>query len=52
MKKLVLLLSVVVLIAVSSANVFAGGGKVRGGEGKGFVNQCQEMDPPPFKDLD
>ncbi len=52
MKKLVLLFSVVVLIAVLSANVFAGGGKVRGEEGEGFVNQYQEMDPPPFEDLD
>ena len=52
MKKLVLLLSVVVLVAVSSANLFAGGGKVRGVEGEGSVNQYQEMEPPPFENLD
>ncbi len=52
MKKLILLITVLVLFAVSSANVFAGGGKVRGVNGDGEVNQVQVMDPPPFQDMD
>ena len=50
MKKrfLSLLLVVAFLIAMASP-AFAGGGKVRGEEGQGSVNQVQVQDPPPFQ---
>jgi len=48
MRKIIVLISVVILIVVSSVNVFAGGGKVRGDEGKGEINQEQIMEPWPF----
>ena len=49
MKKFIFVLSISVFIVVLSASAFAGGGKVRGDNGTGEVNQEQEMDPPPFQ---
>ncbi len=48
MRKKIVLISVVILIVVSSVNVFAGGGKVRGDYGEGETNQEQIMGPWPF----
>ena len=48
MKYRFLLISVAILFIVSSAELFAGGGKVRGENGEGAVNQIQVEDPPPF----
>ncbi len=52
MKYRFLLISVAILFIVSSAELFAaaGGGKVRGDNGQGGVNQWQVKDPPPFED--
>lgn len=50
MKKLfVALLVVVTLFVFSVSSAFAGGGKVRGENGQGDVNQVQVQDPPPFQ---
>ena len=43
----VMVLSLMLVITTSS--VLAAGGKVRGEEGQGDVNQIQVMDPPPFQ---
>ena len=50
MKRLCAVVLVVTLLAALTASpVFAGGGKVRGENGQGAVNQVQVMDPPPFQ---
>lgn len=49
MKKLILLLGITALVVITSTNAFAGGGKVRGENGNGEVNQVQVKDPPPFR---
>ena len=50
MKRLILtLLAVAVLCIVVASPVFAAGGKVRGENGQGDVNQVQVQDPPPFQ---
>jgi len=50
MRKVALVLVVVVAIAVSmTSSALAGGGKVRGENGQGAVNQVQVQDPPPFQ---
>jgi len=49
MKKLLLTLLMVAALSISLASpVFAGGGKVRGENGQGDVNQVQIENPPPF----
>ncbi len=50
MKIRVLLLGIVILLAVSTVELFAGGGKVRGENGHGEVHQVQLKDPPPFQE--
>ena len=47
--KILSLLLVVILLLMSTAPVFAGGGKVRGESGQGSVTQVQVQDPPPFQ---
>ena len=50
MKRLALVLIIVVAVTVSIASSsLAGGGKVRGENGQGTVNQVQVQDPPPFQ---
>ena len=50
MKRLVLTLMVVIVLTICLASpVFAAGGKVRGENGQGDVNQVQVQDPPPFQ---
>lgn len=50
MKKILLILLVVIILTISTtSSVFAGGGKVRGENGQGEVNQVQIEDPPPFQ---
>jgi len=50
MKRLALVLVIVVAVTVSIASsALAGGGKVRGDNGQGAVNQVQVQDPPPFQ---
>ena len=50
MKKLMIAALVVVALSVFSMSVvYAGGGKVRGENGQGGVNQVQVQDPPPFQ---
>lgn len=48
MRKLILILVALLLITVVTGNAFSGGGKVRGDNGQGAVNQVQVKDPPPF----
>ena len=48
MKKLIVFASVLFLTMIIAAYAFAGGGKVRGDNGLGEVNQVQVQDPPPF----
>lgn len=43
------LIIVGVLFIMTSSAVSASGGKVRGDNGQGPVNQVQEQDPPPFQ---
>ena len=47
--RLVTLLLVCVIFAVAATVALAGGGKVRGEDGLGSVNQVQVQDPPPFQ---
>ena len=50
MKRLALVLVIVVAVTVSiTSSALAGGGKVRGDNGQGAVNQVQVQDPPPFQ---
>ena len=50
MKRLALTLVIVVaLTVISTSSALAGGGKVRGENGQGAVNQVQVQDPPPFQ---
>ena len=50
MKRLILtLLAVAVLCIAVTSPVLAAGGKVRGENGQGDVNQVQVQDPPPFQ---
>lgn len=50
MKKALLVVAVVILVtAVISSTALASGGKVRGENGQGDINQVQVMDPPPFQ---
>jgi hypothetical protein len=50
MKKVSLVLVMVVALTVSiTSSALAGGGKVRGENGQGAVNQVQVQDPPPFQ---
>jgi len=50
MKKAILIALVIsILFVFASAPVLAGGGKVRGENGQGTVNQVQVQDPPPFQ---
>jgi len=50
MKKVSLVLVMVVALTVSiTSSALAGGGKVRGDNGQGAVNQVQVQDPPPFQ---
>ena len=37
------------VMIITASPVFAAGGKVRGENGTGDVNQVQVMDPPPFQ---
>ena len=50
MKRLVLvfILAIILTLGVTSS-ALAGGGKVRGENGQGDVNQVQVQDPPPFQ---
>lgn len=48
-RKLVFLLLIAALCVLVASPVAAGGGKVRGENGQGAVNQVQVMDPPPFQ---
>ena len=48
-KKITVLLFVVAMFIGSISPAFAAGGKVRGDEGQGPVNQVQVQDPPPFQ---
>ena len=50
MKKTVFTILIVVgaLFILTTSVVSAGGGKVRGENGQGSVNQEQVQDPPPF----
>jgi hypothetical protein len=48
MKKLSVLIIMFILMMALTTFTFAGGGKVRGEEGNGEVNQVQVQDPPPF----
>lgn len=48
-KALLSLLVMAVVIILVAVSVFGGGGKVRGENGQGDVNQNQIMDPPPFQ---
>lgn len=50
MKKLLIITAIVILVLASlSTTALAGGGKVRGENGEGSVNQVQVQDPPPFQ---
>ena len=50
MKKLMFALLIGILLTLSlSSTVAASGGKVRGENGQGDVNQVQVQDPPPFQ---
>jgi len=50
MKRLALALVVVLAVTFSiTPPALAGGGKVRGENGQGAVNQVQVQDPPPFQ---
>jgi len=50
MKKALIVLAVAcALMAVVANPISAGGGKVRGDNGQGAVNQVQVQDPPPFQ---
>lgn len=50
MKRFGVSLLIVVAVTVSiTSSVLAGGGKVRGENGQGAVNQVQVQDPPPFQ---
>lgn len=50
MKKIIITIAAVVILVVLTASVAsASGGKVRGENGQGDVNQVQVQDPPPFQ---
>ena len=50
MKRTMLTLMLVMVLTLCLASpAFAGGGKVRGDNGQGAVNQVQVEDPPPFQ---
>ncbi|MBT3362161.1 MAG: hypothetical protein HN837_06220 [Chloroflexi bacterium] len=49
MKTLIVALVIIALAALTTTTAFAGGGKVRGDNGQGEVNQVQIQDPPPFQ---
>ena len=50
MKKTIFVVLLVVALVISASSVaFAGGGKVRGENGQGAVNQVQVEDPFPFQ---
>ncbi len=50
MKKTLSSLIVVILLSLAlAAPAFAEGGKVRGENGEGSVNQVQIQNPPPFQ---
>lgn len=48
MKKVLFAIVAAILLLALTMPVAAGGGKVRGENGQGGVNQVQVMDPPPF----
>ncbi len=48
-RKALLIMLIVALWVLAASPVAAGGGKVRGENGQGDVNQVQVMDPPPFQ---
>lgn len=48
-KKILSLLLVIMILMAMASPAFAGGGKVRGENGQGPVNQVQIQDPPPFQ---
>jgi hypothetical protein len=45
----IILVSVIVAVMCMASPALAGGGKVRGDNGQGAVNQVQVKDPPPFQ---
>jgi hypothetical protein len=50
MKKIIVaVISVMVLALCIASPALAAGGKVRGDNGQGSVNQVQVEDPPPFQ---
>jgi len=50
MKRVASVLIIVVALTVSiTSSALAGGGKVRGENGQGAVNQVQVENPPPFQ---
>ena len=50
MKKIAFVVLIVAALLVATASpALAGGGKVRGENGQGDVNQVQVQDPPPFQ---
>ncbi len=50
MKKTLLVVVIVLLVtAVISSTALASGGKIRGENGQGAVNQVQVENPPPFQ---
>ena len=48
-KAIATVLIVGILFAMASVPAMAGGGKVRGANGQGGINQVQIQDPPPFQ---
>jgi hypothetical protein len=49
MKKLLIIAVLAILVLASiSSTALAGGGKVRGENGQGSLEQIQIQDPPPF----
>jgi hypothetical protein len=50
MKRIALILVLVIILTLSiTSSALAAGGKVRGDNGQGDVNQVQVQDPPPFQ---
>jgi len=50
MRKMLFTLFIVAMLCIAATSTaFAAGGKVRGENGQGQVNQIQVQDPPPFQ---
>ena len=50
MKRIALILVLVIILTLGiTSSALATGGKVRGDNGQGDVNQVQVQDPPPFQ---